>query len=141
MLKIQGIPFIQGQVVLEPMQLVVIAISLILIAVTMHVVLTRVRDFWKVPVQKTTGTIQEKVFLPPYFSDDEISIHGKSGMRVYNKAEYRIKIKLSLDGKPSIGVMVKQDVFDAIGEGGQLAVSYKKGRNTGELRILEVSLA
>ncbi|MFZ2188104.1 MAG: hypothetical protein WAV73_00905 [Candidatus Moraniibacteriota bacterium] len=141
MLTIEGIPFIQGAVVLEPMHLAAIVISLILIAVMAIMVVTRIIDFWRVPVQKTIGIIQEKVFLEPCFSDD-MPTHGKGIMRVYNKAEYRIKIKLSLDNKPSVGViMVKQEVFEAINEGDQIVVNYKKGRNTGELMLLEASLA
>lgn len=140
MLTIQGVPFIQGVVVLGPMHLAAIAISLILIAVMAIVVVTRIIDFWKVPVQKTIGTIQEKVFLEPCFSDD-MPTHGKGITKVYHKAEYRIKIKLALDDKPSVGVIVGQDVFNAVGNGDQLVVRYKKGRNTGELMILETSLA
>ena len=141
MLTIQGVPFIQGVVVLGPMHLAAIAISLILIAVMAIMVVTRIIDFWKVPVQKTIGTIQEKVFLEPCFSDD-MPTHGKGITRAYHKAEYRIKIKLSLDDKPSVGViMVKQEVFEAIDKGDQIVVSYKKGRNTGELMLLDASLA
>lgn len=139
MLKIQGIPFVQGQVVLEPMQLVTIAISLILIAIIVHAVLIRSIDFWKVPVQKATGTILEKIYRPGFVSEYP---DGKGN--TFNRCigpTHLIKVKLSIDDESTTGIMIRQEVYDAIKEGDQVVIDFKRGRKTGNLRIMEVSLA
>lgn len=61
-------------------------------------------------------------------------------MNDHSPAQYAIKAKLLLNGKPTVQMLLNLDTYNAIRKGDQVTISYKKGRNTGELRFLDVLL-
>lgn len=137
MLTIQGIPFVQGQVVLGPMHLLMCMLVVVIAHMTLGTVVKDLIDFWKVPVQKATGTILEKVYRPGFVSEYPDG-KGNTFTRCIGLM-YMIKVKLPIDNESTIGIIIRQEVYDTIKEGDQIVIDFKRGKKTGNLRVIKVS--